>query len=223
MQYKELAKIIDDATLFLQANLHTCTIGKISAVKGKLIDVEPVIPRMVDGKPEKLTVFPDVIPFWFGGGSSYETWPLAVGDYCLLIVQERCIDRWADGTDFAEPPEARMHDYSDSIALCGLKNLSQAVEIIDRIHRVGDMLHTGDLEHVGNTEQTGNFELTGNMTINGNLTVNGDITCTGILTVPTINTQTLTASTGATIGGKAFATHQHSGVTSGGSNTGGVA
>lgn len=167
MQYKELAKIIDDATLFLQANLHTCTIGKISAVKGKLVDVEPVIPRMIDGKAEKLTVFPDVMAFWFGGGSSYETWPVAAGDYCLLIIQERCIDRWADGTDFAEPPEARMHDYSDSIALCGLKNLSQAVDMIGRIKRVGNMLHEGDLEHIGNTEQTGDIEQSGNHTLSG--------------------------------------------------------
>lgn len=167
MEYRELAKIMDDAMAFLQANLHTSTIGKIAAVKGKLIDVEPVIPRMVDGKPEKLTVFPDVIPIWFGGGDSYETWPLAVGDYCLLIVQERCIDRWADGTDFAEPPEARMHDYSDSIALCGLRNLSQAVEVIDRIHRVGDMLHEGDLEQTGNIELTGSIGQTGNHTLTG--------------------------------------------------------
>lgn len=173
MEYKELAKIIDDAMSFLQANLHTCTIGKISAVKGKLVDVEPVIPRMIDGKPEKLTVFPDVMAFWFGGGTSYETWPVVVGDYCLLIIQERCVDRWADGTDFAEPPEARMHDYSDSIAICGLRNLNQAVDMIERIHRVGDMLHEGNLEHIGNTEHTGDTEQTGNINQTGNHTLSG--------------------------------------------------
>lgn len=225
---KQLYDTINDALAFFQSNFHTNLLGKVSAVNEKTIDVEPVINRVVNGKSEKITVFTNVPPLFMYGGGSSETWPISVGDYCVLYVTERAYDYWYNGQDFRAPIEPRMHDYSDCLALICAKNQAGALTIPTVITRIGDMFHQGNIEHIGNTEQTGNnvqdgdYELTGNMTINGNLTVNGNINCTGTLTVPTINTQTITASTGATIGGKAFATHQHTGVQPGAGNTGGV-
>lgn len=225
---KQLYDTIKDALSFFQSNLHTNLIGKISAVNEKTVDVEPVIARVVGDEVKKITPFTQVPPVFMCGGGSSETWPVAVGDYCLLFVTERAFDYWYSGQDFREPIEPRMHDYSDCFALVGLKNEAGALTIPSVITRIGDMFHEGDIEHVGNTAQTGNnnqdgdYTLNGDMTINGNLTVNGNINCTGTLTVPTINTQTLTASTGATIGGKSFATHQHKDVQPGSGNTGEV-
>lgn len=55
--------------------------------------------------------------------------PLAVGDYAVLFVVERCFDEWYSGNDFKPPLEARIHDYSDCIALVGLKNMQGELDI----------------------------------------------------------------------------------------------
>lgn len=220
---KQLYDTIKDALSFFQSNLHTNLIGRISAVNEKTVDVEPVIARVVGDEVKKITPFTQVPPLFIYGGGSSETWPVSVGDYCVLFVTERAFDYWYSGQDFREPIEPRMHDYSDCLALICAKNKAGALTIPNVITRIGDMFHGGDLEHEGSTTHTGDYELTGNMTINGNLTVNGDVNIAGTLTVPTIVTQNLTAEVGATIGGKSFATHQHTGVQGGSSNTGGVA
>jgi hypothetical protein len=113
------------------ADLHTATIAKVTKVDEKTISCQPVINRVVEGQSIELPEFAEVPPFFFGGGDSFMSFPVAVGDYCLLIFTERCFDRWWNGQDNQDPAELRMHDYSDGIALCGLKNLAGAITIPD--------------------------------------------------------------------------------------------
>lgn len=199
-QLNDIIKMaIDNALL----NTHTATIGRVVKVNDTTIDVQPVINHVHNGVDIQLPVFPQVPPVFLQGGSSYDAHPIAVGDYCLLIIVERCFDQWYAGSDLVRPPEKRMHDYSDAFAIVGINPLATAKQIPSNIKRVGDSDVTGDYNH------DGNYTLNGNMTINGDLTVNGDITCTGRLTVAN-----------ATIAGIDFAGHVHGGVQTGGSNTG---
>ena len=184
-------------------NVHTATIGRVVKVNATTIDVQPVINHVHNGKDVPLPIFPKVPPVFLQGGSSYDAHPIAVGDYCLLIVVERCFDNWYAGSDEVRPPEKRMHDYSDTFAIVGINPLAKAINIPSVIQRKGDSNVTGNYVHQGN------YNLTGNMVINGNLTVNGNINCTGRLTVAN-----------ATIAGIDFAGHVHGGVQTGGSNTG---
>lgn len=163
MERRELVDTLMIAVGNALANTHTATIGRVVSVDSKTINVQPVINRVVNGESVELPVFQDVPPVFLGGGSSSMTYPIAEGDYALLIFTERCFDRWWNGQDNQAPLELRMHDYSDGFALVGLQPEAGALPI------PADITITGDLVHEGN------------VTINGSLTVNGgDVVADGI-------------------------------------------
>jgi len=82
-----------------------------------------------------------------------------------------------------------MHDYSDAIALVGLNDMTNAINIPSGHEKVqGDIIHTG------------NYTLTGDMLINGNLTVTGTITAPNIV-----------VGTNITVNGKSVDSHNHNG------------
>jgi hypothetical protein len=191
---RELTDVLNDAIGEALSNLHTATIAKVTAVQEKAISVQPVINRVIDGRSIQLPEFTKVPPVFMQGGGSYTAHPIAVGDYCLLILTERCFDRWYSGADFQDPAEFRMHDYSDGIAIVGINPKAGALTIPSVIQHTGDTNQDGDYTHQGDRTQTGN------QTIIGDLHVDGNITCTGKLTAAT-----------ATIGGIDFGTHTHPG------------
>lgn len=158
----ELPDVMNDAILTALANTHTILIARVEAVNAKTIDVQPVIQRVVDGVAVDLPLFPDVPPIFLQGGSSYDAHPIAAGDYCLLLINERCFDRWYAGDDGVPPLEPRMHDYSDGFALVGVNPSSMAKTIPTTIERMGDSTVTGAWVH------TGSYALTGPLTVTGN-------------------------------------------------------
>lgn len=173
MEKKQLNDIIEGAIFTALSNMHTATIAKITSVGQKTISCQPVITREVDGQSKPLPEFIEVPIVVLQGGGSYTAYPIAVGDDCLLIVCERCFDRWWAGDDMQRPLEARMHDYSDGFALVGVNNLSKAFTIPDVITQIGDTFQEGNYEHIGDVDQTGNIALDGSQTISGNATVSG--------------------------------------------------
>jgi hypothetical protein len=191
------------------SDTHTCTIARVVAVNDTTIDVKPVInAKDSNGIERELPVFPEVPVVHMQGGSSYMAFPISIGDYCLLVFSERCIDRWWSGSDNVLPAEFRMHDYSDGFAIVGIRNESNGIEIPSIITTQGDSVQDGD--YTLNGDQVVN----GNITINGNLTVNGNINSTGGMSAG----GEITCSD-AVIGGIRFSTHVHGGVVSGGSDT----
>ena len=176
-----LTDIIADAIGEALSNLHTATIAKVTAVQEKTISVQPVINRVVDGKSIQLPQFTKVPPLFMQGGGSYTAHPIAVGDYCLLILTERCFDRWYSGSDFQDPAEFRMHDYSDGIAIVGINPTAGALTIPSVIQQTGDANADGDHTHQGDRTQTGNQTIIGDLHVDGNVTVTGNITCLGTI------------------------------------------
>lgn len=154
----ELNDVLGDAMNTALANTHTILIAKIVAVNGQTIDVQPVIQRVVDGENADLPIFPAVPPVFLQGGESYDAHPVAVDDYCLLLVSERCFDRWYDGADNVPPIEQRMHDYSDCFALVGVNPKAAAKMITDVIERIGDSHVTGAWLHEGSYKLVGNSD-----------------------------------------------------------------
>ena len=233
MNYNENSKPTLESTILnsIRGSLvdtHTTLIAKITKVNQKTIDCKPVISRLVNDKTVDLPVFIEVPIINFLGGSSSIQMPLAVGDYAVLFVVERCFDEWYSGNDFKPPLEARIHDYSDCIALVGLKNMQGELDIPTVIKMMGDAYQEGDYVHLGNRTQTGDYTLTGDFTINGQTIKNGNLTVNGNITINGGGGGAINA-TGCTInlgGGDVIAdgislkNHRHSGVQSGGSNTG---
>lgn len=158
------------------ANLHTILIARVVNVGTNLIDCQPVINRFVDNQSVKLPLLVDVPPIFMQGGGSYTAHPIKAGDYALILITERCFDRWYDGQDEQTPLELRMHDYSDGFALVGVNPAASLIDIPSVIKIVGDS------DQQGNKTQTGDFTMTGNQIINGNLNVNGNLHVTGNIT-----------------------------------------
>lgn len=188
MKTEQLTDSINAALGFALANTHTITIAKITAVNDTTINCRPVINRKFRGEEKPLPEFIQVPPIFMSGGTSYTAHPIAVGDYCLLLISERCYDNWYNGTDYVLPVEDRMFDYSDAFALVGIQNKAGAITIPDVITQIGDAymmgnhVHDGDLEHNGNTTHEGNYTQTGDLTRTGLETVTGDRTQTGSIT-----------------------------------------
>ncbi|EAA9292686.1 hypothetical protein MWI14_000332 [Salmonella enterica subsp. diarizonae] len=186
---EELHDTIGLGVEFALVDVHTIVVAKITVVNDKTISCVPVINRVVKGESKKLPEFIEVSPVILQGGDSYIAEPIAAGDYCLVLISERCYDAWYAGSDFVSPLEMRMHDYSDGFALCGVNPQATAIGIPKKNRMMK-----------GNTDHEGDLNLTGNVTISGNLMVGGDINCAGRLTVAS-----------ATIGGIDFGTHKHRG------------
>ena len=125
----DLASTIGLGVIQALTNTHTNLIGKVVKVNKKTIDVQPVVAREVDGETIPLPVFPDVPIINFLGGDSSIQMPIAIGDYCQLFVNERCLDSWYFGNDNKKPLSTRMFDYSDCVALVGLKNKNGELKI----------------------------------------------------------------------------------------------
>ena len=248
MNYNENSKPTLESTILnsIRGSLvdtHTTLIAKITKVNQKTIDCKPVISRLVNDKTVDLPVFIEVPIINFLGGSSSIQMPLAVGDYAVLFVVERCFDEWYSGNDFKPPLEARIHDYSDCIALVGLKNMSGELDIPTVITMLGDTYQEGDYVHLGNRTQTGDYDLKGNITQLGNKNQTGNFGLIGNMTITgtggsgtanmtninlnlTTGNITITGGNITVTGGDIVAdgislkNHKHGGVQAGGSLTG---
>jgi len=179
LQLNSLTNIINSAINQALSNTHTSTIAKVTKITGATISVKPVFRRVINDIDIELPEFAGVPIFTLQGGSNYRIMPIAVGDYALLIFSERCIDDWlVGGSDNKRPREFRMHDYSDAIAIVGLNNVTNAINIPAGFEEV-----KGNIEHTGNNTQTGNYNLTGDMQHTGNNTQTGDLGITGDIDV----------------------------------------
>jgi len=221
---RELTDVLNDAICEALSNLHTATIAKVTAVQEKTISVQPVINRVVDGNSITLPQFTKVPPLFMQGGGSYTAHPIAVGDYCLLILTERCFDRWYSGADFQDPAEFRMHDYSDGIAIVGINPLAGALTIPDVIQQTGDTNQDGDYTRQGSLVQQGDMKITGDFILNGDMQVNGNITCSGTISAGNfsgLGGGTMTSTSDIEAQGISLTTHTHTDVEPGTGNTGG--
>jgi len=197
VERETLTNILNIAVKQSLANLHTSLIAKVTAVNDSTINCKPVINRVVNDESIELPEFVEVPVITMQGGGSYTIHPIAVDDYCLLIISERCFDRWHSGQDYKDPLELRMHDYSDAIAIVGLNPLSSAITIPTETTENGNRTQIGEYTHTGDRTQTGDITLTGNYTQVGDMEITGDVLITGNLTV----TGTIAAGNFTGIGG----------------------
>lgn len=65
----------------------------------------------------------DVPIIFLQGGSSYITMPIAAGDTCLVLFNDRDMDTWLQTGQTAVPLSNRIHSINDAMALVGLRSL----------------------------------------------------------------------------------------------------
>lgn len=140
------------------------------------------------------------VPVFFPSGGGFTlTFPIGEGDECIVLFNDRQIDNWLTQGGILPPTSNRTHDISDGIALVGIRSNPRA---LSSVSTNSVQLRSDD----GGTV----FELGGGVV---NITAPGGVN---------INTPTLTVSGDVIAGSQTISLvhHLHSGVQSGGSNTG---
>lgn len=66
-----------------------------------------------------------------GGGTCSLTFPIAEGDECLVLFNDRAIDNWLAGGAGAQLSSGRAHSFSDGIIIVGLRSNGNALSGYD--------------------------------------------------------------------------------------------
>lgn len=122
------------------------------------------------------------------------TLPVEEGDECLVVFSDRCFDAWWQSSGVQNQLERRWHDLSDGFAIVGPSSVPLAIPNYS----------TNSLQ-VRTLDGTVVLEVKENQ-IN--------------ITAPTVNITSTAGNT--TIDGRPFLLHEHSGVQTGGGDTGPV-
>lgn len=69
----------------------------------------------------------DVPVYVPGGGTGTITFPIATGDFCLLLFNDRDIDIWYQGGQVSPPNSGRVHNLSDAFAIVGFHNATNRI------------------------------------------------------------------------------------------------
>lgn len=164
----------------------------------QVVDVQPAIQARFVGRKgvEEWITLPLLIncPVCFQGGGGFTlTFPLKVGDECLVVFASRCIDAWWMLGDVQKQMDFRMHDLSDGFVLPGVRSqvklpsLAASASHVELRSDDGDAIvritSNGKVQVTADTavEVTApTITITGNVTINGTLDVTGHVVGEGI-------------------------------------------
>lgn len=144
------------------------------------------------------------VPIVFPSAGGFTiTMPIAAGDEVLVVFASRCIDSWWQSGGIGVPMEYRMHDLSDGFAIPGPRSQPRVVPSISATGlQIRNDAGTTYIEIAADGKiklvSPVGVELTGNLKVSG----------------------TVTADSGVISGVTPFASHVHSGVTTGGGNSG---
>lgn len=110
--------------------------------------------NVIELKPYPLLL--DVPVIFLSGGTAAITFPIQVGDTCLLVFLDRAIDTWhTTGQANLPPPVWRFHSMSDAVALVGLHSLQNKQSDYNTTHvRIlgrsgGQVLTNADVQLLG--------------------------------------------------------------------------
>ncbi len=144
----------------VQAGIYTAMPGIIQSFNPaeRICTIQPTIKAQVqnpDGTFEWVTIpllidCPVIFP---SGGGFTLTFPLTLGDECLVIFAMRCIDAWWQSGGVQVQAELRMHDISDGFVLAGVNSAPNVIPSVSTSNvqlRSDDGLNFYELDPAGN-------------------------------------------------------------------------
>ena len=130
----------------------------------------------------------DVPAVVIGGGNAFLTMPIAQGDECLVLFNDRDLSSWFQSGQNGPVPTSRLHSFSDALALVGVRSAPNAIENYDEeraVLRNGDAKIAVDEEliEISNADQNLSTILQSLLTQLQNLTTQlAALTVTGVTT-----------------------------------------
>lgn len=228
-----------------QANIWTAIPGVVTAVDltAQTVSVQPSVQGTIsspDGSSQSvnLPLLVDVPIVWPRAGGFALTFPIAPNDEVLVVFASRCIDSWWQSGGVGAQAEVRMHDLSDGFAVLAptsqprkLTNVSSSnVQLRDDAGTTYvEITPDGKARVIGATQidiQAPTVNIQGGSVINlGAPTINlsGNINYAGSGGTGTFalsGNLVHTAGSITSLGKKIDGSHTHSGVQTGGGNTG---
>lgn len=243
-RYESLNEALIAALTGWQSDLWTALPGIVQgfdAVK-QTVSVQPSLKMRVTSPTGvrswvQLPVLQDC-PVHFPRGGNYTlTFPVAVGDECLVVFASRCIDSWWQLGGIQNVISVRMHDLSDGFAIVGFNSKPKVIPNISTTSTqlrdtTGDTVIDLNEGHITVTavstvvnSTTSVINASGGAIINGATQINGALSVTGNITSSAGN---ISAPAGSLSDSSStmqhirdnYNAHTHSGVTTGTSNTG---
>lgn len=71
-----------------------------------------------------------------GGGPTVLTFPVTVGDECLVLFNDRDMDNWFAGSTTAGVATPRLHSFSDGLIIVGIRSLPNVLGDFDTVRSV---------------------------------------------------------------------------------------
>lgn len=71
-----------------------------------------------------------------GGGPTALTFPIAAGDECLVLFNDRDLDNWFAGGAGTGTSTPRLHSFADAIILVGLRSMGHVLSNYDTVRAV---------------------------------------------------------------------------------------
>lgn len=78
----------------------------------------------------------DVPVIIMGGGTARLTFPIAQGDQCLILFNDRNMDNWFQSGQVGPVANSRAHSFADGFALIGPNSLASLIQNYDAVRAV---------------------------------------------------------------------------------------
>lgn len=210
LQTKGLYEMMEQFLKIVFETMNCCKIGKVIAVDTaqQTVDCEIMTKDTVPQKGgEKIVSYPELdnIPFIvIGGGNSYISFPVSVGDEALIIFNDFDYTRWQETGEAQPSLFRRHHDLSDGIAIIGLRNMNRLIQnysdFVKILYDGGDAGKSSiEVKDVSIDMTTDTVNASKDVSIVGNTTIGGTADVTGNIT-GSANIDGATFSTGGTPG-----------------------
>lgn len=91
-------------------------------------ETQDTVPILID-----YPIIADCPVIVLGGGPVRITFPIAQGDQCILLFNDRDIDNWYSGSTTSANSTPRLHAFTDAIVLVGPNNLNTVIDSYDAV------------------------------------------------------------------------------------------
>jgi hypothetical protein len=131
----DLTAVLEEAKDDLKYRLNAVQVGIIQDFNAseQTATVRMAIKQVQDVTPDGTKIYVEFpllkkVPVWvYGAGGFSLTFPVAAGDECLVLFNDRQIDNWWLNGGVQPPVMSRAHDISDAIAVVGLRSLPRSL------------------------------------------------------------------------------------------------
>lgn len=125
----DLAALLDlfKKDIFISLNCHHVGIIEEFDSSNQTARVSIAYKRLVNGEQVDYPVLLDCPVVILGNKTKYLRIPVAAGDECLVLFNDRDIDNWFSSGQIGTLATQRRHNFADAIAMVGIRSLKNSI------------------------------------------------------------------------------------------------